>query len=276
MPQEYTNQLERRRYSENTIKTYTYYFREFINHFSGIALQNLTDEHIRKFQHYLVIGKKVANSTQNQAINAIKFYYEHVLHGEKKTYYIDRPRKESTLPKVLSEKQISGILKAASNLKHKCLLMVLYSAGLRIGELINLRKEDILFDKNILFIRGGKGKKDRTTLLAEKTSVLLKEYIMEYKPNYWLFEGVHRKQYSKTSINNVLKSMAQKAGIEQNISSHILRHSFATHLLEQGVDLRYIQTLLGHSNSKTTEIYTHVSTKSLATMKSPIDNISLD
>ena len=273
IPDEYIDLLVRRRYSENTIKVYTHFFSEFINYFPDTKIDDLTENDIRKYQDYLISKKKVAVNTQNQAINAIKFYYEKVLGNETKNYYIDRPRKSKILPTVLSENQVLKLIEATSNLKHRSMIVVLYSAGLRVGELINLRKHDILFEKNLIFVRGGKGKKDRTTILAESTAILLKEYMKEYKPNYWMFEGVNRKQYSRSSVNNVIKASAEKAGIGQRISSHVLRHSFATHLLEQGVDIRYIQMLLGHQNIKTTEIYTHVSKKSLANVKSPLDHI---
>ncbi|NOY97387.1 MAG: tyrosine-type recombinase/integrase [Chlorobi bacterium] len=151
-----------------------------------------------------------------------------------------------------------------------------YSAGLRRSELLNLRKQDVLFDKKMLFVRGGKGKKDRVTLLSDSLVIVLKKYLIAFNPNYWLFEGPGRSQYSASSIINILKKAAKKAGIIKNVTPHILRHSFATHLLEQGVDLRYIQTFLGHDSSKTTEIYTDVTKKSLAKIKSPLDTILND
>lgn len=274
VPYEYKMLLLRKRYSENTIKVYTSYFKEFINYFRDVPVNELEDEHVRAYQDYLVNVRKISISTQNQAINSIKFYFEKVLKRDKATYYIERPRKSRALPKVLSEQQLIALINATDNLKHKCIISVIYSAGLRIGELINLRKQDVLYDKNLIFVRGGKGRKDRTTILAQKTAEILNAYLDTYKPNYWLFEGPGRHPYSRTSINSFLKVYAKKAGIGQNISSHMLRHSFATHLLEQGVDLRYIQTILGHHSSKTTEVYTHVSNKSLAKIKSPFDTIS--
>ena len=270
-PQEYELLLKRKRYSENTIKTYCSLFKSFLVFYATKKPKDITEAEIRAYQDYLVNTKKVAVSTQNQHINAIKFYYEKVLGGERKYYEIDRPRKERKLPTVLSEQQVIAILNVTKNIKHKCILAVLYSAGLRMGELINLRKQDIFFDKNIIFIRAGKGKKDRTSLLAKSTAMVLTLYFEKYKPNYWVFEGAGlNKQYSNSSVNAMLKRMCFLAKVPI-ISAHVLRHSFATHLLEQGVDLRYIQTLLGHSSSKTTEIYTHVSKRSLENIKSPLD-----
>ena len=271
IPPGYLKLLVRRRYSENTIKVYISFFKEFIQFLGAKKPCNAQEKDIRAYQDYLVSTKKVAISTQNQAINAIKFYYEKVLGGEKKNYYIERPRKPKQLPKILTEQQIFDILKCTENYKHKLIISLLYSSGLRISELISLRKKDILMEKNLIFVRSAKGKKDRTTIFAENLKKLYLIYIENYKPNYWLFEGYNRNQYSTTSIGNIIKKSSKKAKIDKNVSAHMFRHSFATHLLEQGVDLRYIQHILGHSNSKTTEIYTHVTSKSLAKIRSPLD-----
>ncbi|WP_442264535.1 site-specific tyrosine recombinase/integron integrase [Tenacibaculum sp. ZS6-P6] len=270
-PVSYELLLKRKRYSTNTIKVYTSSLKKFIDFLDKKPIESATEEDIRNFQDYLIQRKKVSISTQNQAINAIKFYFEKVLQRDRKTYYIERPKKPKQLPKVLSEQQIFKILKHSKNLKHKFILALLYSSGLRISELLALRKEDILYDKNLIFVRSGKGNKDRTTIFAEHMKKLHNLYINEYKPNYWLIEGFNRKQYSSSSVAKILKRAALKAGISQNVTPHMLRHSFATHMLEQGIDLRYIQNILGHGSSKTTEIYTRVTSKSLAKIKSPLD-----
>lgn len=271
IPESYIKLLKRRRYSENTIKIYTSSFQNFLHFIEPKSINEIDETMIRKYQDYLVEKKNVSVSTQNVAINSIKFYFEKVLGNQQQNYYIERPRKPKQLPKIISEAEVFAILKEIDNLKHKLIVSLLYSSGLRMSELLNLRKIDISYSKNIIFVRGGKGKKDRTTILAEHLKLLMKRYLDEFKPNYWLFEGFYRKKYSASSVNKVIKNAALKAGVEKNVSAHILRHSFATHLLEQGVDLRYIQKLLGHSKSKTTEIYTHVSNKSLAKIKSPFD-----
>ena len=271
-PKEYELLLKRKRYSENTIKTYCSLFKSFLSFYATKKPEDISEAEIRTYQDYLVNTKKVAVSTQNQHINAIKFYYEKVLGGERKYYEIDRPRKEKKLPKVLSEKEVLDILNVTTNIKHKCILATLYSSGLRIGELLNLRMEDISYEKSLLFVRGGKGNKDRTTILSDSIAIVLKQYINQYHPKYWLFEGITHKKYSAGSIRQLLKRAAQNAGILQNVTPHMLRHSFATHLLEQGVDIRYIQTLLGHNSPKTTAIYAFVSDKSLRKIKSPLDN----
>jgi len=271
LPEGYLEMLEQKRYSDNTRKIYISYMRDFATMFRKYDLKNVTKEQINRYILWLIREKKISASQQNQRINAIKFYYEKVLGGPREFYDIERPRKGLVLPKVLSENEILAILQASENIKHKAILSIIYSAGLRRGELINLRIQDIQFDKHILYIRGGKGKKDRTSILSDSVSVILHRYLEKHKPNYWLFEGPGRRQYSPTSIAHILKSAVEKSGIKKRVTPHMLRHSFATHLLEQGVDIRYIQTILGHESSKTTEIYTHVSQSSLAKIKSPLD-----
>ncbi len=248
--------------------------RDFVVMFRKQKLSEVSKEQINSYILWLIRKKNISESQQNQRINAIKFYYEKVLEKPKQYYAIERPRKTKQLPKVLSENEILSILKATQNIKHKAILGTIYSAGLRRSELVNLRIQDVQFDKNMLFIRAAKGKKDRTSLLSSSLSVVLHKYMQQCKPNYWLFEGVNRSKYSASSIARILHSSSQKAGIQKRVTPHMLRHSFATHLLEQGVDIRYIQTILGHESSKTTEIYTHVSTKSLAKIKSPLDKIT--
>ena len=165
------------------------------------------------------------------------------------------------MPEVLNTEEITAILNATENLKHKAILMTIYSAGLRIGEAINLKIKDIDSQRMQIRVEQGKGKKDRYTLLGIKTLEILRKYVAEYKPKEWLFEGVKGENYSQKGIQAILKKSVEKVGIKKHITVHTLRHSFATHLLEAGTDLRYIQSLLGHSNSKTTEIYTHITIK---------------
>jgi site-specific recombinase XerD len=150
---------------------------------------------------------------------------------------------------------------------------MLYSTGVRRNELINLRIQDIDFERNIIFVRGGKGKKDRISLLSNNMKIVLNKYLQTYKPNYWLFEGAGRKKYSAESVRNVLHNAAKRAGINKTVTPHMLRHSFATHLLDKGTDIRYIQQLLGHHRLETTSIYTHITNKSLANIKNPLDEI---
>jgi len=271
LPKGYLEILEQKRYAKSTIKTYTAYFRQFADYFSEKSLEKIDFEQINGYLLELITKKSISPSQQNQRINAIKFYYEKVLGREKQYYKIYRPRKTKALPKVISEDELFKMLEVASNSKNKVIIGLIYSAGLRRSELIQLRKQDLVTDKGMIFVRGAKGKKDRTTILSDMISGFLDTYFNEYKPNYWVVEGPARKQYSETSVLNIIKNTAKKADISRTVTPHMLRHSFATHLLEQGVDLRHIQMLLGHSSSKTTEIYTHVSKKSLANIKSPLD-----
>lgn len=276
VPEEFINLLERRRYSKNTIKTYCSMFKDFINYYKDKSLDQITDEDIKGYLNYLVKVRHVSHSMQNQVVNAIKFYYEKVLQQERREYWIDRPIRQKRLPLTLSENEVLKILQSTLNLKHKCIIALLYSAGLRVGELINLRKVDIDFDKKIIFVRQSKGKKDRMTLLSLNTETVLCRYLEVYKPKYWVFEGQTHGQYSRESVNRFVKKWSKKAGITKFVTSHIFRHSFATHLLEQGTDIRYIQILLGHASPKTTAIYVHVSNKSLRNIKSPLDRILED
>jgi integrase/recombinase XerD len=175
----------------------------------------------------------------------------------------------------LTEQEVVRLLKATDNLKHKCILMVIYSGGLRLGEVVNLRISDLQPENNRVFIRNGKGKKDRCTLLSDKVIVLLKEYLELYRPVDWLFEGATGGRYSERSVQQVFTDTKLKSKINPTATTHTLRHSFATHLLEKGVDIRYIQELLGHESSKTTEIYTHITKKGMGNIKSPLDDLDI-
>jgi integrase/recombinase XerD len=276
VPTEFINLLKIRRYSQSTIDTYSSMFSNFINYFPTKDIAKITEDEIKDYLLYLVENKNVSLSTQNQSINSIKFYYEHVLGQEKRKYWIERPRKEKKLPTVLSERQIVSLLKATTNLKHKLILTIIYSAGLRNGELIGLKRKDILDDKNLIFIRGGKGKKDRITLLSKRAKQMLEKYLKQFKPKYRLFEGPNQMPYSQSSVRKIFKRALIKANLDTEYRVHDLRHSFATHLIEKGINLRYVQELLGHSSSKTTDIYTHVAKTCFGDIASPLDEIDYD
>lgn len=261
------------RYSESTRNTYSLMFRQFLKHTYPKRLCQITSADIYAYQHFLVGVKKCSRSYQNQSINAIKFYLEHVLGQDKQYFDLQRPKKTFKLPEVLSAEEVARILKATKNLKHKAILTTLYSAGLRVGELLNLRIADIDSEHMRIWVREGKGCKDRLTTLSPHLLELLRIYFQQYRPKDYLFEGPNGKVYSATSVRKVLYRAVQAAGIRKKVRPHTLRHSFATHLLEQGTNLRYIQTLLGHNSPKTTQIYTHVSSKSMEEIKSPLDNL---
>lgn len=212
-------------------------------------------------------------SMQDQVINAIKFFYEMILERPREYYHVERPRNERKLPVVLSGEEVREILIQVKNIKHKCLLMLIYSGGLRIGEALNLKPTDIDSKRMLIHIRTSKGNKDRYVTLSKHLLDILRIYYKAYKPKKWLFEGPNGNQYSYRSSVNIFNRAVSKAGIKKQVSLHTLRHSFATHLLEDGTDLRIIQVLLGHNSSKTTEIYTHVSGAQLQKIKSPLDNL---
>lgn len=233
----YKDLLIQKRYSENTIKTYCGYFQDFCNYFKNVNLKEITTENINNYILHLIKSKNISISQQNQRINSIKFYYEKVLNRQKQFYNLHRPKKEHKLPIVLSKNEVKKILDSSINKKHKSILMLIYSAGLRRSELLNIRISDIDSERIVINIRGAKGKKDRISLLSNNMLNLLREYYKEFKPVNYLFEGPDNSKYSSTSVSNILKKAAAKAGINKKVTPHMLRHSFATHLLEQGTDL---------------------------------------
>ncbi len=267
----YKNRLIQKRYSSNTQNIYCKYFRDFSDYFNNEKLEEITIEKINTYIIELIQTKNISISQQNQRINAIKFYYEKILSRDKQYYALHRPKKEHKLPKVLSKNEVKKILNSCNNIKHRSILMLTYSAGLRRSELIDIKIADIDSERMVINIIGAKGKKDRISLLSENMLQLLRIYYKEFKPKKYLFEGAKGGKYSPTSVANILKNASLKAGVNKTVTPHMLRHSFATHLLEQGTDLRYIQELLGHNRSKTTEIYTHVSKKAIDKIRNPID-----
>jgi site-specific recombinase XerD len=275
VPEDYIKTLTLKKYSQRTIHTYCSMMRLFMEYYPDKPLESVTDEDIREYLLYIIDEKKVSQSYQNQAINAIKFYYEQVLGRPTKTYYLQRPKKEKRLPGVLSEEEVASILRQVENLKHKCILYLIYSAGIRLGEAVNLRITDIDSKRKMIIIRNGKGKKDRYSLLSDTLLELLRKYYRVYKPKVWLFEGQFGGPYSDKSIQTIFKKAWQKSGIRKKATVHTLRHSFATHLLEHGTDIRYIQELLGHANTKTTLIYTHITKTGFDKIKSPLDNLNI-
>jgi integrase/recombinase XerD len=221
-----------------------------------------------------IIKHNLSSSYQNQIVNALKLYFRAVQDKIIDIEKVHRPKRAKVLPNVLSKEEVKMILEAHSNIKHKTMLSLIYSCGLRCGELIALQPVHIDSKRNIVFIKNAKGKKDRIVPLNPKILEMLRDYYKIYKPKEYLFEGqVAGTQYSEKSLQSILKQALQKAGSTKPVTLHWLRHSYATHLLESGTDLRYIQELLGHNSSRTTEIYTHVSTKSIQQIKSPFDDL---
>lgn len=273
LPQGYLELLKQKRYSPSTIKTYVAYFKDFKHYFAHIALTSLTIQEINGYILELIENWNVSISEQNQRINAIKFYYEKVLKRNKELYNIERPKKEKKLPEVLSKMEMKAILDVTVNLKHKTLLALIYSCGLRRSEAVGLRINDVDSKRMIIKISGAKGKKDRYVQLSGSLLHLLREYYIKYEPKQWLFEGQLGNKYAAESISKVLKIAAARAGIKKRVYPHMLRHSYATHQLEQGVDIRFIQSWLGHDSLKTTQRYTHVSEQNFKNFKNPLDEL---
>jgi integrase/recombinase XerD len=270
----FKNYLISQRYSPNTIKTYTEALGVFFQFHSNKAAEQLEIADIIDFNTGYILRKNLSASYQNQVINAIKLFYRNRFNRVMDLNNIQRPRREKRLPNVLSKQEIKAILEAPTNLKHRAMLSLIYACGLRRSELLNLSLSDVHSDRNLLFIRQSKGKKDRVVPISNKIIEMLREYYKAYKPKTWLFEGqIPNTKYSEMSLAKVLKQALKKAGNQKPVSLHWLRHSYATHLLESGTDLRYIQELLGHASSRTTEIYTHVSTKNLQQIRSPFDDL---
>ena len=270
----FKNYMNFRRYSQNTIKTYADALEVFFRFYKDQAPESLNMEDIINFNTSYMLKKNLSASYQNQVINAIKLFYRNRFNRTMEVDFIQRPRREKRLPNVLSKNEVKSILEAPTNLKHRAMLSLIYACGLRRSELLNLTLKDILSDRNLLFIRQSKGKKDRVVPISIKLIEMLRDYYKAFKPKTWLFEGQFQNtKYSEKSLENVLKQSITKAKITKKVSLHWLRHSYATHLLESGTDLRYIQELLGHSSSRTTELYTHVSTRNLQQIRSPFDDL---
>ena len=266
--------MRSRRYSENTIEVYTEALKNFFSFYSELDPIEISNDHVIKFDNEYILKKNLSVSYQNQFINALKLFYQIVENKNFDVQLMRRPKRERKLPSVLSKEEVKSILESPRNLKHRVMLCLIYACGLRCGELLKLVPQSIDENRKLLLIKQSKGKKDRIVPLSLKIIEMLHEYIKFYSPKTYLFEGESEgNPYSPRSIQNVLKLSIEKAKINKPVTLHWLRHSYATHLLENGTDLRYIQELLGHSSSKTTEIYTHVSTKNIQNISSPFDSL---
>lgn len=253
--------------SHKTLKSYSYATKRFLK-FTFKNELNLNNRAVR----YYLLTREISINSSRLEYAAIKFFFREILKKPFTAEEVPNKKKIKQLPKVLSQEKIKQIIESTKNLKHKLIIKFLYSSGLRLNELINLKRKDINFDRNIIFVNQGKGKKDRITLLSENLKLDLLKYYSRYNPKTeYVFEGTKGK-YSPRSVQEILRKIGEKSHIK--LYPHMLRHSFATHLLEQGVNIRYIQKLLGHSNVKTTQIYTKVSRSELEKIKNPLDFIS--
>lgn len=268
-------QLIVKRYQPATQKNYLSNFRSFLAYFPDVNVREIDKNQIRNFLLHKIESDKITESTQNGLINAIKFYYEQVEKRERFTIYDLRPRRPKQMPGFLSKEEVVRLIASIANEKHRLIIKLIYSAGLRLGELIRLKKNDIQVEKNYILIRCSKGKKDRLVTLSEKIKADLVSYIERYKPHYYLIEGQDGGPYSPRSVQNIFANALQKAGIRTHATVHTLRHSYATHLILDGTDIRLVQELLGHSSLKTTEIYTHITDMIKKSVKSPLDSLDI-
>ncbi len=267
-------QLVLKGYSKRTIITYMGEMKCFLNLTKNHDIDLLDTARIKSYLIYCSTALNLSEATIHSRMNALKFYYEQVLKRDKFFFEIPRPKKHLQLPKVISEEKILEGLLTIENIKHKTLLLLSYSAGLRVSEVVALKVEDIDSQRMQIFISKAKGKKDRIVPLSPVLLQLLRTYYRTYRPKIWLFESQNNlDHYSVRSAQLIFKSAFSRLGLPKSCSFHSLRHSYATHLLENGTDLRYIQELLGHNDIKTTLRYTHVSKNALENIESPLDKI---
>lgn len=266
--------MRQKRYSGSTISTYVSFVRQFFG-LTGLKPLTINKEIIEQYNYQYFIQGHKSYATQNQWINAIKLYLKVNQIDIGDLNEIERPRKQRQLPNVLSVDEVQAIFHNTPNLKHRALLMLVYGAGLRIGEALNLTIDDIRSKESLIYIRGGKGKKDRRVPLPVKLLKTLRNYYKSYRPVSYLFEGMTGGRYSNRSAMKVLKRAVAKSGIHGKITLHTLRHSYATHLTNKGINIQYLQEILGHNSPKTTMLYTHLSGKDIRKVKSPLDDMDL-
>jgi site-specific recombinase XerD len=274
----FVEQLKLRAYSPSTIRTYRNEFLQLLQLLKQKPVNDLKQDDLRRYMVYAMEKQGINENTAHSRLNAIKFYYEQVLKREKFFWEIPRPKKRIELPKIFNQDEIAAIINSLKNKKHKAMLMLAYSAGLRVSEVVNIKSYEIDSKQMTVLIKQAKGKKDRITSLSPVLLVILREYALEYKPDKkgYLFEGIKKgTSYSTRSLQEVIQTAKNKAGIIKPGSIHTLRHSFATHLLDKGTDVTMIQKLLGHNDIKTTLRYLHTSNKDLLKIISPLDSLKL-
>ena len=265
--------LQLKSYSPNTINSYRNEFAQLLHVLKDKNVDDLDAERLRSYFLYCTNHLKLSENTLHSRINAVKFYFEQVLRREKLFFEIPRPKKPSILPKVINAQDIKKLFEVTTNLKHNTMLKLCYGMGLRVSEIVKLKITDIDSKNMQVFIERAKGKKDRYVNLPESILGQLRAYFLEYRPTKYLFEGEYGNQYSIRSAQQVFSNALQKAKINKKTGIHGLRHSFATHLLEAGTDISFIQELLGHNDLKTTLRYTHVSKQTIKNIQSPLDKL---
>lgn len=267
-------QLKLKGYSVSTLKTYRNEMSQMVQWMGERAVDDLDTEGIRSYLEYCCDGLKLSEHTLHSRINALKFYYEQVLGKEKIFFDVPRPKRPFQLPRVLNREEVAAVINAIQNQKHKTMMMLAYGCGLRVSELTNIKIGDVDGGRKLLFIRRGKGKKDRVVSLSPALLVMLREYFRQYRPAEYLFEGTKKgTRYSIRSLESIMQNAKNHAGVRRAGSVHLLRHSFATHLLDKGTDVVLIQKLLGHNDIKTTLRYLHVTHKDLHNILSPLEDI---
>jgi site-specific recombinase XerD len=269
----FIDNLQLKGYSSNTIRTYCSEFIQFLAYLDGKLVASCIEEDVRQYILYCIRDLKLSENSLHSRINAIKFYFAKVLHRDRFFLDIPRPKKQKILPKALSLHDVKLLLENTNNLKHNTMLKLCYGMGLRVSEIINLRITDIDSKQMQVFLERAKGKKDRYANLPESILDQLRNYYLTYKPKEYLFEGQYGGQYSSRSVQQVFKDSMERAKINKRLGIHSLRHSFATHLLENGTDVRFIQELLGHSDIRTTLLYTAVTDNNIRKIKSPLDSL---
>jgi len=266
--------LEHKRYSDQTCEGYANALEQFFRHQAIQRPEEITKDHLIDFNRNYILARRLSASYQNTVVNALKLFLVVIQETELSPFSLDRPRREHRLPNVLSKEEVKRIITAPLNIKHRLMLQLIYGCGLRAGELRRLRPVDILSDRQMLFVQQSKGKKDRMVPMPMSMIEQLRDYYRSERPRLYLFEGdVPGQPYAQRSLQLVFQNALRKTGIKKPATLHWLRHSYATHLLERVTDIRYIQELLGHSNTKTTMIYTHVGQKSLEQIRSPLDDL---
>lgn len=263
--------LKGKRYSTSTLQTYTFFVADFINFYTKKALEELTNRDVELFIEKVFIERNYSVSSQRQFVSALKLFIVFYPQTKINDLVLERPKRSRQLPSVLSQEEVLSIIQSTQNLKHRAIIALLYSCGLRISELINMKLADFHIERKQLIVKNGKGRKDRYVSLADSFLPLLSNYYNSYKPKIYFVEGQNGGNYSAESVRQFLRKSCLKAKIKKNVTPHTLRHSYATHLLENGVDIRYIQSLLGHAKPETTMIYTHVKRKDLMDIQNPLD-----
>ncbi len=270
---QYLQYMRGQRYSRNTIAAYAAFVRSLLGFYKEKETAYITLRDIHKYNYEVIIRNGYSVSYQRQFIGAIKLFFDYVAHCSFNTDELERPRKEFKLPTVLSKAEVRNLIVSTRNLKHKAVISTLYAAGLRVSELLNLRVGHIDADRMLIAVRMGKGRKDRYVKMAKTNLLVLQQYLNKYRPQYYVFEGPGGSRYSSSSVRNIIRKAAERARIQKHVTPHTLRHSYATHLLELGVDLRYVQSLLGHKKPETTMIYTHISSDKVSNLVNPLDEL---